>query len=112
MQIYKPCIENMIKYFSEFSSQLPHDGGAFYSNESVESVRPYYQSAWPPMLYAAALWLSAGGFDKVECEQTEGSSTPVVMAATGNSTTAAAKTPEDLNTDRFYLLLGRFCSFL
>lgn len=107
-------LEKLKQYiiFSEFSSQLPHDGGAFYSNESVESVRPYYQAAWPPMLHAAALWLSAGGFDKAEQEQTGGRLTPVVMATSSNSTTAAAKMPQDLNTDRFYLLLGWSCCLI
>lgn len=44
---------------SEFSSQLPHDGGAFYSNETMDSSRPHYNKSWPPILYAAALWLSS-----------------------------------------------------
>ncbi|XP_045624859.2 LOW QUALITY PROTEIN: HEAT repeat-containing protein 5B [Procambarus clarkii] len=94
----------------EFSSQLPHDGGAFYSNECVEGVRPYYRSAWPPMLYAAALWLGAGGFDKaVIDEKDESDASPSVAAVSPNTTTATTtvvKSPEGFNTDRFYLLLG------
>lgn len=42
----------------EFSGQLPHDGGAFYTAETSEAARPHYASAWPPVLLAAALWLS------------------------------------------------------
>lgn len=89
----------------EFSSQLPHDGGAFYSNESIDGVRPYYRSAWPPLLYAAALWLSAGGFDKVgdldneDCDAANSSSLP-------QTNTTPTKTPENINNERFYLLLG------
>lgn len=45
---------------SEFSSQLPHDGGAFYTNETIDSSRAHYNKSWPPILYAAALWLSSG----------------------------------------------------
>merc|ERR1739838_388868 len=89
----------------EFSSQLPHDGGAFYSNETVEGVRPYYRSAWPPMLYAAALWLSTGGFEKAGDEKnTETPSNNSLVLGPANNT--ANKTPETINTDRFYLLLG------
>lgn len=96
--------------FSEFSSQLPHDGGAFYSNESIENVRPYYRSAWPPMLYAAALWLSSGGFENItEEDEAEDSLTTSVTSKTMSSTT---KTQETINTDRFYLLLGRSHVFI
>ena len=42
----------------EFSSQLPHAGGAFYSTETMDNVRGYYRRAWAPILYALALWLS------------------------------------------------------
>ncbi|XP_076262348.1 HEAT repeat-containing protein 5B isoform X3 [Rhynchophorus ferrugineus] len=43
----------------EFSGQLPHDGGAFYTAETSEAARSHYIAAWPPLLLAAALWLSA-----------------------------------------------------
>ncbi|XP_066155601.1 HEAT repeat-containing protein 5B isoform X1 [Euwallacea fornicatus] len=42
----------------EFSGQLPHDGGAFYTAETAEAARPHYTASWPPLLLAAALWLS------------------------------------------------------
>ena len=90
---------------SEFSSQLPHDGGAFYSNESIENVRPYYRSAWPPMLYAAALWLSSGGFDSAVEEEEDAS--PTAPTVTPSSASSPVKTPESINKDRFYLLLGK-----
>ncbi|XP_076062392.1 HEAT repeat-containing protein 5B isoform X2 [Oratosquilla oratoria] len=90
----------------EFSSQLPHDGGAFYSNESVEGVRPYYRSAWPPMLYAAALWLSAGGFDAAKHENNKALETTFANEMMGNNTSTSNKSFEALNMDRFYLLLG------
>ncbi|XP_060537015.1 HEAT repeat-containing protein 5B isoform X2 [Cylas formicarius] len=47
---------------NEFSSQLPHDGGAFYTNETMESSRPHYANSWPPILHAAALWLNSKCF--------------------------------------------------
>nr|XP_022914802.1 HEAT repeat-containing protein 5B isoform X2 [Onthophagus taurus] len=45
---------------AEFASQLPHDGGAFYTNDTMESSRPHYVSSWPPILHAAALWINSG----------------------------------------------------
>ncbi|XP_017777275.1 PREDICTED: HEAT repeat-containing protein 5B isoform X3 [Nicrophorus vespilloides] len=51
---------------SEFASQLPHDGGAFYTNDTMDSSRPHYAASWPPILHAAALWLNAGGFEKIQ----------------------------------------------
>ncbi|XP_047496501.1 HEAT repeat-containing protein 5B-like isoform X1 [Penaeus chinensis] len=90
----------------EFSSQLPHDGGAFYSNESVDGVRPYYRSAWPPMLYAAALWLSSGGFDKAGEEEVNGTDDNPTSVNITSPTKTPTKSAEVINTDRFYLLLG------
>lgn len=92
---------------TEFSSQLPHDGGAFYSNESVDGVRPYYRSAWPPMLYAAALWLSSGGYDKAGEEEVNGAVDSPTSVNITSPTTTPTKSAEVINTDRFYLLLGK-----
>lgn len=55
----------------EFASQLPHDGGAFYTNDTIESSRPHYVSSWPPILHAAALWLNSGGFDSGTTQNNE-----------------------------------------
>uniref|UniRef100_A0A1B6GMZ3 HEAT repeat-containing protein 5A n=1 Tax=Cuerna arida TaxID=1464854 RepID=A0A1B6GMZ3_9HEMI len=46
----------------EFASQLPHDGGAFYTTDTMESCRQHYAAMWPPLLHAAALWLNANNF--------------------------------------------------
>jgi len=40
---------------------LPHDGGAFYTSDTIEASRPHFVSAWPPLLHAVALWLTNGG---------------------------------------------------
>ncbi|CAG2165004.1 unnamed protein product, partial [Oppiella nova] len=48
---------------TEFSSQLPHDGGAFYTSDTIEIARPRYRASWPPILHAAALWLCSNGFE-------------------------------------------------
>nr|CAH7763089.1 unnamed protein product [Callosobruchus chinensis] len=74
---------------SEFSSQLPHDGGAFYTNETMESSKPYYMISWPPILHAAALWLNNGCFNEVN---------------ENNNETTNDKRGSD--SDRFHLLFG------
>ncbi|XP_071454591.1 HEAT repeat-containing protein 5B [Hetaerina americana] len=43
----------------EFGSQLPHDGGSFYTSDTAEASRTHYSSCWPPILHAAALGLEA-----------------------------------------------------
>lgn len=44
---------------TEFASQLPHGGGAFYSAETAEASRAHYAEAWPSLLYAACLRFNA-----------------------------------------------------
>ncbi|CAH1726558.1 unnamed protein product [Aphis gossypii] len=46
----------------EFNSQLPHEGGAFYTSSTIENSRSHYKNAWPPILYALSLWLNAEEF--------------------------------------------------
>ena len=48
---------------TEFSSQLPHDGGVFYTSDTIEIARPRYRASWPPILHAAAVWLCTNGFE-------------------------------------------------
>lgn len=56
----------------EFKSQLPYEGGAFYTNDTIESARPHYRTTWPPILHAAAIWLAYGkGFDNVNTEKAD-----------------------------------------
>eukprot|EP00058_Branchiostoma_floridae_P024642 XP_002610132.1 hypothetical protein BRAFLDRAFT_121581 [Branchiostoma floridae] len=91
----------------EFSSQLPTEGGAFYSAEAVDSARPHYRRAWPPILYAAALWLNDGGFAHVAAEKDEDLG-PLGAGMSGfdGSMLQKKKTPEEINSDRFHLILG------
>lgn len=48
---------------SEYSSQLPHDGGAFYASDTMDAARPLYRQSWPQILYAASLWLCSTQVD-------------------------------------------------
>lgn len=47
----------------EFNSQLPHEGGAFYTSSTIDSSRNHYKNAWPPILYALSLWLNSKDFN-------------------------------------------------
>ena len=80
---------------SEFKSQLPFDGGAFYTHDTIVLARPHYRATWPPILHAAAVWLSYGqgleSFSNVHCD---------------NDVRETKKTQEDINADKFHLLLG------
>lgn len=75
LTLVKPELENLSRHWlaalkdhallllpAEFSSQLPHDGGAFYTNDTMNSSKPHYLTAWSSILYAASLWLNATGF--------------------------------------------------
>uniref|UniRef100_A0AAY4EME0 HEAT repeat-containing protein 5B n=1 Tax=Denticeps clupeoides TaxID=299321 RepID=A0AAY4EME0_9TELE len=46
----------------EFASQLPPDGGAFYTPETIDTARLHYRNSWAPILHAVALWLNSTGF--------------------------------------------------
>lgn len=75
IEIVKPELKDLSKHWlaalrdhallglpSQFAPQLPPDGGAFYSSETLESARPHYRACWPAFLQAASLWLSDEGF--------------------------------------------------
>uniref|UniRef100_A0ABM5FAL1 HEAT repeat-containing protein 5A isoform X2 n=1 Tax=Pogona vitticeps TaxID=103695 RepID=A0ABM5FAL1_9SAUR len=99
----------------EYSSQLPAEGGAFYTAETVESARPHYQNAWALILHATALWLTSTGF--LVGDSDEGLTnlsrpvTPTTMCQDSTSR-GPVKSPEDVNTDRFHLVLGISVEFL
>ena len=48
----------LIELPSEFSPQLPREGGAFFSNDTKDVVRPFYADAWAPILFASAICVS------------------------------------------------------
>lgn len=86
---------------AEYNSQLPHDGGAFYTPDTITSSKPHYQSSWPQILYAAALWLNSGGFEKgLIPNMGEGTT------GTGGESKIQTITHGSLSADRFYLLFG------
>lgn len=88
-------------FFLEFASQLPHDGGAFYTTDTTESSRPHYSASWPPILYAAALWLTAGGHKTNDPSVSKNN-----VKSTGNNSNVG-KGSVDSSSDRFHLLFGK-----
>uniref|UniRef100_G1S1P3 HEAT repeat-containing protein 5A n=1 Tax=Nomascus leucogenys TaxID=61853 RepID=G1S1P3_NOMLE len=100
---------------SEFASQLPAEGGAFYTAETSENAKLHYYNSWALILHATALWLTSTGF--VVADPDEGASnlsrpvTPTSMCQSSSSG-ATIKSPEDVYTDRFHLILGISVEFL
>lgn len=93
---------------AEFSSQLPPDGGAFYTPETIDTARLHYRSSWAPVLHAVALWLSSTGFGVTE-EKEETPSAPSKAAGVPQST---SKSFEESVKDRMHLILGVSIEFL
>lgn len=52
----------ILSIITEYSNQLPRDGGAFYTNDTMDSCRPHYCATWPALLHAATLWLTSDYF--------------------------------------------------
>eukprot|EP00794_Sanderia_malayensis_P020258 gene20258-22242_t len=92
----------------QYHSQLPKQGGIFYSPETVHEVRAHYRNSWPPIAYAFTLWLTNHGF--VTPSET------ILQAADENlpqsdntdvlSMTNESRDPQDINKDRYHLLNG------
>ncbi|KAJ8412774.1 hypothetical protein AAFF_G00117250 [Aldrovandia affinis] len=99
---------------AEFASQLPPDGGAFYTPETIDTARLHYRSSWAPILHAVALWLSSTGFGASEGPD---EAPPAPLRGPGatvypQGTPAAGKNLEELVKDRMHLLLGVSIEFL
>jgi len=74
----------------EYVSQLPTEGGAFYTFDTMDASRPHYRRAWPPILYAVSLWLHETGFTSIDKDD----SRPANMKV------------DDRDVSRFHLLIG------
>ena len=65
--VLKPCNFDpqdhaLLSLPSEFSTQLPPEGGAFYHPDCLDASRLHYRSSWASMIHAAALWLNETGW--------------------------------------------------
>lgn len=84
---------------AEFQSQLPHDGGAFYTTDTINSSKPHYLSSWPPILYAASLWLKDEGF--AAYVNTNATGVDGAAYETNNNISHGS-----LSADRFHMIFG------
>ncbi|XP_022329177.2 HEAT repeat-containing protein 5B-like isoform X3 [Crassostrea virginica] len=82
---------------TEYSSQLPTDGGTFYHPDTIDNAKPHYKKRWTPILHALAIWLHETGFAVGEMNK-EKSSVPANAPANVKR--------EEINSDKFYLILG------
>ncbi|KAM4693258.1 HEAT repeat-containing protein 5B [Discoglossus pictus] len=94
----------------EFASQLPPDGGAFYTPETIDTARLHYRNSWAPILHAVALWLNCTGFTTQEPEEAATSVSqkrnPAMALNQPAGTPPSAKSLTELNKDRMHLTLG------
>lgn len=86
----------------EYSSQLPHDGGAFYTNDTMNSSKPHYLIAWPSILYAASLWLNTTKFETEKpAEQLDNAAQQTSSTLNNNPIGHGS-----ISADRFHLVFG------
>eukprot|EP00073_Rattus_norvegicus_P010816 NP_001177993.1 HEAT repeat-containing protein 5B [Rattus norvegicus] len=102
---------------AEFSSQLPPDGGAFYTPETIDTARLHYRNSWAPILHAVALWLNSTGFtcqESTEATAVSGGQkrSPAVSLNQVPGAMASAKPLPEVNKDRMHLILGVSIQFL
>ncbi|KAM5293389.1 HEAT repeat-containing protein 5B [Ctenodactylus gundi] len=102
---------------AEFSSQLPPDGGAFYTPETIDTARLHYRNSWAPILHAVALWLNSTGFTCPESADAVAVSTlqkrsAAVSSNQASGAAASAKSLPEINKDRMHLILGVSIQFL
>lgn len=97
---------------AEFQSQLPRDGGSFYTTDTINSSKPHYMSSWPPILYASALWLRDEGFARHQETQTQvadsscGTGSGSVSGTTETESNNNHITHGSLSADRFHMIFG------
>uniref|UniRef100_H0WIH3 HEAT repeat containing 5B n=1 Tax=Otolemur garnettii TaxID=30611 RepID=H0WIH3_OTOGA len=102
---------------AEFASQLPPDGGAFYTPETIDTARLHYRNSWAPILHAVALWLNSTGFtcsESTEAAAISGlqkRSTSVNLNQASGAAGGTKSLPE-INKDRMHLILGVSIQFL
>ncbi|KAM7078672.1 HEAT repeat-containing protein 5B isoform 3-T4 [Molossus nigricans] len=102
---------------AEFASQLPPDGGAFYTPETIDTARLHYRNSWAPILHAVALWLNSTGFTCSESTEAAAISGLQKRSASVNLNQASgampsAKSLPEINKDRMHLILGVSIQFL
>ncbi|XP_043914483.1 HEAT repeat-containing protein 5B isoform X2 [Protopterus annectens] len=100
----------------EFASQLPPDGGAFYTPETIDTARLHYRNSWAPVLHAVALWLNSTEFSVNESVEQGTTGTvqrgAAVILSQQSGTPSPVKSAEEIIRDRLHLILGVSIEFL
>ncbi|NXT41766.1 HTR5B protein, partial [Pelecanoides urinatrix] len=104
---------------AEFATQLPPDGGAFYTPETIDTARLHYRNSWAPILHAVALWLNSTGFNASESTEETAAAMPdsqkhatsIILNQTPGTPPTTKSLPE-INKDRMHLILGVSIQFL
>ncbi|NWI30755.1 HTR5B protein, partial [Sula dactylatra] len=104
---------------AEFATQLPPDGGAFYTPETIDTARLHYRNSWAPILHAVALWLNSTGFNASESTEETAAAMPnsqkratSIMLNQTPGTPPTSKSLPEINKDRMHLILGVSIQFL
>ncbi|NXJ75098.1 HTR5B protein, partial [Trogon melanurus] len=104
---------------AEFATQLPPDGGAFYTPETIDTARLHYRNSWAPILHAVALWLNSTGFNASESTEDTAAAIPSsqkratsIMLNQTPGTPPTTKSLPEINKDRMHLILGVSIQFL
>ncbi|KAJ7403545.1 hypothetical protein WISP_150326 [Willisornis vidua] len=104
---------------AEFATQLPPDGGAFYTPETIDTARLHYRNSWAPILHAVALWLNSTGFNVSESTEETAAAVPnsqkratSIMLNQTPGTPPTTKSLPEINKDRMHLILGVSIQFL
>uniref|UniRef100_A0A8C0J519 HEAT repeat-containing protein 5B n=1 Tax=Chelonoidis abingdonii TaxID=106734 RepID=A0A8C0J519_CHEAB len=104
---------------AEFASQLPPDGGAFYTPETIDTARLHYRNSWAPILHAVALWLNSAGFNASESPEEAAAAMPnsqkrssSIILNQAPGTPPTTKSLPEINKDRMHLILGVSIQFL
>ncbi|KAH9496165.1 HEAT repeat-containing protein 5B [Bulinus truncatus] len=115
LSLVQPELENLSRHWfnalkdhallslpTEYSNQLPSEGGAFYHPDTVETAIQHYKKSWPSILHGLSLWLDSAGFDQASIDSVD-DKLPLV----GQMANAPANMrPRTMNQDRFFLILG------
>lgn len=92
---------------NEYSGQLPHDGGAFYTTDTMHSSKPHYMVSWPPILYASSLWLNAEGFAMHnETFTPSDNNARDDVAQNSNNNNSLTISHGSISADRFHMVFG------
>lgn len=120
LSLVQPELENLSRHWfnalkdhallslpSEYSNQLPSEGGAFYHPDTVDVAITHYRKSWPSILHGLAIWLEDTGFEQASIDNPEEDGKLSLGSLAGQPANAPANLrARTVNQDRFFLILG------